>query len=308
MTAEEQAKQEEQAHMEKRFLEYGDAINANDHARAETIMLEVFQTIALKAMTEEPTQRRAWETLESECEDQGNWVGAEEAQRKVLELALEEPNPLLSIKPHLDLGGLCQINGKFEEAAAEIEKALVKARSSDVLHLSLMAWEAKGRLLIELQRFEEADRVLREAVASIPEEKIYALAKARVITTLARSQAHSNGDHDFALKLLADAEELISPYGNNAFLSGLQAARGNMADVAASIYAARGDLPKALEFSERAVKHRRNICEQPHTASGSNRYRLGKTLKQHAQYLMSAGREKEAEEALAGSAALMPQC
>jgi tetratricopeptide (TPR) repeat protein len=168
MTAEEQAKKEEQAHMEKRFLEYGDAINASDHARAETIMLEIFEKIALQAMTEEPTQRRTWELLKSECEDQGNWIGAEEAQRKVLELALEEPNPLLSVKPHLDLAGLCRLNGKYEEASAEIEKALSKARASDILHLSLMALEAKGRLLIEMQSFEEADKILREALASIP--------------------------------------------------------------------------------------------------------------------------------------------
>jgi tetratricopeptide (TPR) repeat protein len=307
MTAEEQAKQVDQAHMEKRLQEYGDAINANDHARAETIMLEIFQKVALQAMAEEPTQRRTWELLESECEEEGNWIGAEEAQRKVLELALEESNPLLSVKPHLDLAGLYRINGKYEEAAAEIEKALSKTRNCNILHVSLMAVEEKGRLLIETQSFEEADKILREAVASIPEEKVYAISKARVMTTLAHAQAHSKGNHDFALKLLAEAEELIAPYGNNTFMSGLHSARGNMADVAARIHASRGNLEKALKLSENAVRHRTTICEQPHTASGINRYRLAKTLEQHAKYLKAAGREKDAKEALAQSATLLPK-
>src|SRR6188768_1846444 len=115
------------------------------------------------------------------------------------------------------------------------------------------------------------------------------LQKARVMTTLAHAQAHLKGDHDFALKLLEQAKELTDPYGKGAFMGGLQQARGNMADVAASIFAARGDFQKALEQSEKAVEHRTNICSQPHTTSGINRYRLARTLEQHAKYLRSAG-------------------
>src|SRR5687768_17514219 len=97
--------------------------------------MEVFQFFAERAAAEQPDPQMMWYLAGEECAAHGNWTGAEEAQRKIRELALVEENKLLSVKPHMNLAAILEIRGKVDEAAHELELALETARPGDITPL-----------------------------------------------------------------------------------------------------------------------------------------------------------------------------
>lgn len=294
------------AELGKGFLEYGNAVNAGDHKKAESIMLELFQSVAFQAAAREPTQQDIWHAMAEECKDRGNWPGAEEAQKKVLELSLAEPNPLLSVKPRIDLARLQDIAGKYDEAAGQLEDALATAKQGDMTPLVLMVLEAKARLELNNRLFDRARQTLAEAAATIPAEKLYAHQRAR-ICALQAEEAACSGNYDLASEFIQRAEILVQPYSESPFLGGLQSVRAHIAEVSARIQKARGRKDEAANTFERAIQHLRTICEQPHLTGGFARRRLAVSLAEFANYLEAAGRHSDAQNARQESAAMMPR-
>jgi tetratricopeptide (TPR) repeat protein len=247
-----------------------------------------------------------WHAMAEECKDRGNWEGAEEALKKVLELALGEENPLLSVKPRIDLARLQDISGKYEEAAGELQKALATARAGEMTPLVLMVLEAKARLELNNGFFDEARRTLVEALGTLPAEKLYDTHRARIMLLQGEEEA-CNGKYDNAEILLRQAEILIRPYSENPSFGGSQSLRAQIAEISAKICAARGQTSEAAEIFSRAIEHLRNINDQPHLAGGFARRRLAVSLSEFAKHLDAAGKHDDAKRARDESAEMMPK-
>ena len=91
--------------------------------------------------------------------------GAIEAQKKVLALSLAETNPLISIKPRIDLASLYDMLERKEDAMVELEKAITTARAGNMETLLFMALEAKAHLLWMRGRTAEARDAFRAGMA-----------------------------------------------------------------------------------------------------------------------------------------------
>jgi tetratricopeptide (TPR) repeat protein len=163
-----------------------------------------------------------WKQMAAQCEEQKNWAGAEEALKNALVIEHENPRRELAVKTHLDLASLYQMLGRGQEALAEIESAVERSYNSEIEMIRAMALEAKARALLLQSDYAGARSVAADALAGIPDDKLYALMRARLLVLLARCDAHA-GALDAAERHLDDARQRTSAYTDNGFLGGLQA-------------------------------------------------------------------------------------
>jgi len=267
--------------LEQRVVEYVKAVN--EGREIEGSLMEMLAMAGAQAMAD-PTPDLIWKTLARDCEENGNWAGAEEAYKKVLELAKEHPNPAFPLKPHLDLASLYKMLGKKDEARAHIEIALGLARKSEIQSLLLMALESKSTCDLGERELEEISAAAKEGFETTPNERIYHLVKARFLLLQARCAAEF-AKYDAAESLMAAARGFVGERDQSDFMTGYQWYHSRAAEVVAKIHAARGETAQAIDAYSETVARERTINSQPHVQGIRSRYRLALTLQTFANYL-----------------------
>jgi tetratricopeptide (TPR) repeat protein len=298
----------EQPELEKQFEQccndYGKAINEGRHDDAEAIAMQMMQLAMLRAMNEEPSQEMIWKQMAGECEEQGNWAGAEEALRNALTLEREGKVRELPVKTHLDLASLYEMLGRDTEALAQINAAVELSHDSEIMAIRTMALEAKAKMLLVANDPAGAKEVALDALGPIPDDKLHELMKARMLVLLGRCDAVL-GNLEPAEEAVSRAMELVRPYGENKFLGGLQGFMAQSAATTAAILSGRGKLKEAAESFAESIERARTIAEQPHLCGPRSNYRLAQALSKYATYLDAAKRGAEAAAARAESEALL---
>jgi tetratricopeptide (TPR) repeat protein len=306
----EDEKTAEQSAIEKQFeqccIDYGKAINEGHHQKAESLAMQMMQIAMLRAMNEKPSQEMIWKQMAGECEERGNWAGAEEALKNALAIERDHKTRELAVKTHLDLAGLYELLGRRNEAIAEIDAAVERSRDSEIEAIRAMALEAKTKILLANGDAAAAKETAADALRAIPDEKIHALIKARLLVLLGRSNAVL-GDLSEADAILKRALELTSPYGDSNFMGGLQAFFAQVAETNAIILFARGKKADAATAFSQSVARARTIAEQPHLRGPRSNHHLASILKQYAGYLESAERSTDAAAARSESETLLRQ-
>ena len=263
---------------------------------AEGIAMRMMQLAMFRSMNEEPTQDLIWKQMAGECEERGNWAGAEEALKNALALDQEREKREFAMKTHLDLASLYELLGRREEQMAQIEVAVEITRNSEITVLRTMALEAKAKALLANGDPVAAKVVARDAVDGTPDDKLHELMKARVLVLLARCEALL-GDLDSAERALNQALGLTRVYSDNKFMGGVQSFYAGAAEARAVIHNARGEKKEAAAAFGEAVSRLRAIGGQLHLQGPRSSYRLARALKAYATYLEWADRPAEAAEA-----------
>lgn len=290
----------EKERMEKEFEQccndYGKAINEGRHQDAEEIGMRMMQLAMLRSMNEEPSQDMVWKQMARECEERGNWAGAEEAFKNALAIEREHERREFSMKTLLDLAFLYEILGRREEQMAQIEAAVEITRESEIATLRNMAFEAKAQALLANDDLAAAKSVACNAVEGTPDDNLHALTKSRALVLLARCEALLGGP-DAAERILNQAVELTRAYGDSAFMGGVQGFYAGAAVTSAVIQNARGKKKEAATAYGEAVARARTIVEQPHLQGVRSSYRLAQLLKTYATYLEAAEMPADAADA-----------
>ena len=301
-------KTDEQVAAEKQFEQccndYGKAINEGRHQDAEGIAMQMMQLAMVRAMNEKPSQEMIWKQMAGECEDRGNWAGAEEAFRNALALEHQGKVREVAVKTHLDLAALYEMLGRGPEALAEIDAAIELSHNSEITAIRTMALEAKAKILLAASDPAAAKAIALDALGPIPDDKLHDLMKARMLALLARCDALL-GDLQAAEDTLSKALKLVQPYSDNSFMGGLQGFFAHSAETKAVILAHRGKPKEAAASFAETLSRARIIAEQPHLQGLRHSYRLAEVLKRYALYLDAADRPTEAAEARSESESLL---
>ena len=305
---EQRDKADEAADLQKQFEQccedYGKAINEGRHQDAEALTMQMMQLTMVRAMNEEPSQEMIWKQMADECEEHGNWAGAEEALRNALNLEREGKVRELPVKTHLDLATLYEMLGRDAEALAEIDAAVELSHESEIMAIRTMALEAKAKMLLAANNPAGAKEIALDALGPIPDDKLHALIKARMLVLLARCDTFL-GNIEAAERDVNRAIELVRPYGENQFLGGLQGFFAQSAAATAAILASRGKLTEAANSFGETIERARTIAGQPHLRGARSNYRLAQALIKYAAYLDAADRRDEAAGARAESESLL---
>jgi tetratricopeptide (TPR) repeat protein len=298
----------ERQRIEKEFEQccndYGQAIKEDRHLEAEAIAMRMMHISMLRAATEEPSQTIVWMQMADQCEEQANWAGAEQAHRNAIATALAEKNREFAMKPHLDLAGLYEMLGRDKESMAEINAAVELVKDSEITILCGMALEAKAKALLSAGETSAAKDTVLDALRAVPDDKLHALVRARLMVLGARCEAMF-GEMIAAEKMLSQARELTQAYADSEFLGGLQSFFAQASEVSALILESRGMKSEALANYREALTRIQTMARQPHLQGIRTRYRLAKTLERYANYLEAAGSIPEAFEARQESEGLL---
>jgi tetratricopeptide (TPR) repeat protein len=280
---------------EQRIAEYAKAVNEGRSQEAEGMLMEMLMAAGAAAIAD-PTPDLIWKNIANECEELGNWAAAEDAHQKSLALAKEHANPVLALKPHLDLAGFYEMLGRKEEALPYIEIALELARKSEIESLVRMALDAKISPDLAPESLEEIRTEAEAALKRLPLEPIYHTTKAFFLLIQARCMVELR-NYEAAEKYLSDTSEFIGETNQSGFLVGYQGFHGRVAAVMAKIHAGRGETEQAITAFSETVARQRTIAEQPQVAGVRTRYRTACALRIFAGYLEKGGRMAEAEQA-----------
>jgi len=280
------------AALEKGVMDFAQAVNEKRDADAQSIGWKMLLAAGAEALGN-PSEDLIWKNLASECEDTGNWTGAEEARKKALDLAVQQENPAFPVMPHLELASLYRILGRHDEAQEHVEAAFQLVKQSKISALLLMVLEAKAACASGHEALNPIREAAAEGLKIVGEGRFFDHTKARFLLVQAECDI-ALGEVDLARDHLTSAGTYTADWGENAFMAGRQACLARMAELQARFHTARGDWLQAIIALSETLAREKGINAQDHARGLRSRHRYAKTLARFADYLEAGGRGAEA--------------
>jgi tetratricopeptide (TPR) repeat protein len=122
---------------EKAIQTYSDAVAAERPDEAQNAAMQALFLASQEAIRN-PTPSLLLKEKASDCEEKGDWVGAEAAYREVLALEESLDNFAMIAKAHMDLSRLLRLLGRLEEAWQFACQATASARRATVFPVLVM--------------------------------------------------------------------------------------------------------------------------------------------------------------------------
>ncbi len=280
---------------------YQDAVDAGDAADAEAALGEIFD-FAEQWCEDDPSPDLALTTAALECEEEGDWAGAEATYRQILSLPGLEPHK--ECRAHASLAGLCLLLHRELDALSHARRATAAARREDTPLLLPMVLQREARCLIRCGHLEEAQAVVAEALSEIGEDKACSQLRASILIMRAecavRSDQLSDADRD-----LDQAFGLLRPMSGMDFAAGIQSDLARWWSVTARLRAAREDHEGAAKAWDEALSASRHVASLPHAESVYTKVAVADVLKGLAGALSACGRADHASAAIAERKAIL---
>jgi tetratricopeptide (TPR) repeat protein len=228
----------------------------------------------------------------------GDWVRAEEAYRKLLELQEGTGNPGLIAKPQMDLSHLFRLIGRLDDAWAFALSASDSARRTEVYPLIWMALENEA--LCALARGEPANALAAasEAVQVIEPGKMADLIRAQAHTLQAQC-ALACGDAGAAERDLQASWEILGSRKFSNMHVGPVVGMARWWEIQAELEVHRGNLAKASVALKQAIERRQEGFNRSCDPSPNAFAALARTFERLAHVMRLMGDSQSEEQALA---------
>ncbi|REK06716.1 MAG: hypothetical protein DWQ37_21955 [Planctomycetota bacterium] len=263
---------------------YGDCVNEERFDEAATQVFKAF-VWAL----EHPPEETPADKLDAEADEaieRGDWEAAEELYRQKLAIDSEDYQ---AARTHMRLGRLCQFLGRHDEAFEHGRRgnALATENGLDVFHA--MVARQFADLAGPAEHSPEVEASLRECLAELPVEPVYAQIRASVLGEIA-AQRRLAGEREEAGALLDEALAMMEGGGALRAMPGSQHTLCRLWHVRALLCGDRGEKRAAAAAWKQAVPaSRASVCffqeETPLEVDARSRF-----LAEAAGGLRAAGR------------------
>jgi tetratricopeptide (TPR) repeat protein len=276
--------------LHKRYLE---AVEAGDADSVEAAALDIF-ALAGEYFEENPSAALEAICAASDCEERGDWVGAERLYREVLSASGIEP--MTECQAHSYLAALYRLQNRATDASAEYLRAVEAARRAETPILVATALVDLALSLILEERYQPAETHLVEVLGLTAEDEAYGQVRARALLARAACALH-RGNREAAEFDLECAFDLLLPMAEFEIAAGVQRELARYWSLTAMLHDARDNYKGAVDAWQRAVALTRHVASLPHCASVYARVAVANSLDGLAKALAKAGRADEAARA-----------
>jgi tetratricopeptide (TPR) repeat protein len=274
---------------------YGAAVESGKTDEAGDAAMNAFMLASMEAMNR-PTPSLELALKAQDCENAGEWEGAESAHRARLALEEKTGNNGLITKPNLDLSLLFQLLGKRENAWTFAQAATASARRAGISILTAMALDNEAGCALDRGEAGRAMESVEEALRILEPDKITVQSRARALTMRARCHVAA-GRLPEAEADLKSAWELIEAPAPLRFAAGPVMLRARWWETKAGLLERKGELAEAVTAQRRGVEERRLGAERTLSGSLHPKAVIAKSLETLSVLLQRAGEEKAATEA-----------
>jgi len=281
--------------------EYQEAVDSGDVAKVEHVVHDFF-ALAENWCNENPSPELELTILASNCENNADWSSAESAYRQVL--ALPALEPIQQSKARSDLAALYRLLSRDADALTEAHRATAAARHADIPVWLAMTLRHEARCLIQCGQFDQARSVIDEALAVVDADEAYNQIRASILTLRAECAIHAGQLAD-AKGDLEQSFPLLQPLSAMEFAAGIHRDLARWWSAAAILRAAREDAEGAVDAWRKAVSVARHVATLPQTENVYAKATVADMLSGLAQALMVAGRQTDAEAAIAERRAIL---
>ena len=307
---------------EQKIMAYSKAASAGQHDAAQAAALEALAMAAEEA-ERNPTPDLLLGMEADQCEEAGDWDGAEAARRKVLALhesglaqfdaaakacaadstAVQPDDDRwrffgLIAKANVDLSGLQKRRGKLDEAWSSALAATAAARRANCWPLLHLALQNQATLALEREDSASALAAASEDVQQIEPGALSNSMRLRALVMRARCLTVT-GDLTAAEQDLAASWPLIKPISHNPFAAGAHSAIAGWWEATAKLRTRKQDVSGAVTAWKQAVEKRREVARLPHVNRSSALTALATALQGCGEAFRQAGDADAARAALA---------
>jgi tetratricopeptide (TPR) repeat protein len=263
------------------------------------VLVQDLFTAAAEQAERDPSADMELTDVARQCEENGDWSGAESAYTTILALPdADAPDVVACVrwKAHSDLYRLCRWLNRHDDAFRHAVYATAAARQSDTSMLVVFSLCCEAGCYMRRGELDAAEKAIAEALSCLDDETMFDQARARIVT-LRAEWALRHGRYDAAAEDLDRSFEILNRMSNMELAAGVHGDLANWWKTTARLRAVRGDLSGAAAAWEEAVSRDRHVASLPHTADVHARLVVAETLRGLADALDSEGRSEEASEA-----------
>ncbi len=242
---------------EKVIQSYADAVAADKQEEAQAAAMKALMLAAQEGM-KHPTPCLLLKQKANDCEEAGDWSGAEAAYREVLVLEERSANAGAIAKAQMDLCRLLRVLGRLDEAWEFALLASASARVSAFSPVLAMALDVESFCAAQRGDSVAALRAANEALGIIEPDKLYNLMRAKALVSRAQALL-LNGQRKGAEADLASAWTLLQSRPGNAALPGPGFAMAHWWEVKSRLEEQAGNLPGAREAMAAALEYLRRF-------------------------------------------------
>lgn len=273
---------------------YQAAFGSQDIDEAEGAIDDIF-ALAEAFADENPSEDLKLMLQASDCEERGDWVGAEAAYRALLDL----PNvdPLGIHRAHVSLYSHFKLLGRDADAFEHARLASLAARQTDFGIIKTLSLWRDARCALDRGELPVAESAIAEAFTIVDQDKVANQLRAKLLIVRAET-AVARGRLSAAETDLQEAMELLHPMSAMAMAGGIHSDLADGWSVTSRVRAARSDMCGAVEAAAKAVAAHRHLAALPHLAGVHTRVALAAALKNLADALNADGLRQEAQAAL----------
>jgi tetratricopeptide (TPR) repeat protein len=277
------------------------AMSGENVEQAEAAAIQMLQLVTEHA-EQNPTADLVLQEEAGECEDRGDWAGAEEKRRKVLAIHEASGNAGLITKARLDLSEFFMVLGDLKKASEFARAATVAARESSLPPLQMRALENEA--LCALRRSDHSAANAAASAAFAASEDVNDIFRLGALVMRARCLAVS-GDLEGAERDLAETKSAVVDRETSPIFAGIHGRAASWWEATGELLERRTDYVGAAEAWLKAVELRRHISTLPQVARLYTQVALARTLHRLGVAMESAGKPVEAQAAFEESRNLL---
>jgi tetratricopeptide (TPR) repeat protein len=242
---------------EKAVQSYGEAVSGERPEEAQNAAMQALFLAGQEALRN-PTPSLLLKEKARNCEERGDWVGAEAAYREVLTLEESGGHSGMIAKAHMDLSRLLRSLGRLEEAWQFACQATVEARGTAIFPVLVMALTNESLCALDRQDYARALAAVSEAMQVIEPSKVYDLMRAKTQITRTRCLLVAS-DLAAADAALALSWETLKKQPASRLMQGLTQAHANWWEVKSQLEEQRGNVSGARDAMAKAIEHLRQL-------------------------------------------------
>jgi tetratricopeptide (TPR) repeat protein len=230
------------------------------------------------------------------CEENGDWLGAERAYREML--LLPDRDAMIEHTAHEKLAALYGNLNREAESLIESELQVAAARDTDSPVLLATSLLRHARKLLQAGRIADAETPVTESLEIVGGDAMCGQIRASALTTRAAC-AIERGVLESAVTDLADAYRLLEPQSSMVFAAGVQADLVRWWLATAKLRSAQGQQEQSLASWDEALSLAQQTAALPHVDSVYGAKSVASVLGGYSEALAEAGRAEEARSKLA---------
>lgn len=271
------------------------SVEAGCLGEAEKVLEDLFVHVAQDCDGEFSRSDKLNEVA-GDCEESGDWAGAESAYKQIL----GQPNEGFGVDflALCSLSALCCQLDRRAEAMSFAAAAVVTAAKNDLPIMVATSLASQARLFIQYDQLADARLKIAEALMKIGEDRLCNNIRAHLIIRLAHCQA-AEGELSEAEASLAEASSLLGNWKDFEIAAGVQSDMACWWSVKGMIHTAKHEPWLAVEAWQQAVDLCRRIDSMCHCRDVYTRIAIARMVPGLANALRDAGRIEEAEAATA---------